>query len=151
MPMSIPQISPLTVPGTLESLQIISKAIMDAAAQAELDKKRAYGLRLAVDEIATNIILHGYEEAGRTGSIDLSFALGDGLLTVTLEDTGIPYNPFQNSLEPDELQQPIEDRPIGGLGVFLALDGVDDFAYDFVDGRNCNRLTLGCPVSASIS
>ncbi|HEY9797793.1 MAG TPA: ATP-binding protein, partial [Leptolyngbyaceae cyanobacterium] len=57
----------LTVAGTLDSLDAIAKYVMAVAAATGLDKKTSYNLRLAVDEIATNIIIHGYEEAGREG------------------------------------------------------------------------------------
>ena len=55
----------LTVSGTLDSLKTIAAYVLSAAENAGLEKKPAYKLRLAVDEIATNIIVHGYEEAGR--------------------------------------------------------------------------------------
>ena len=49
----------LTVGATLESLSAIGAFIRDAAAEAGLDSRAAYRLRLAVDEMATNIIVHG--------------------------------------------------------------------------------------------
>ena len=57
----------ITVPGTIESLDAIAKYIISVAAAAGLDKKASYKLRLAIDEIATNIIIHGYHEAGKEG------------------------------------------------------------------------------------
>ncbi|HXV96967.1 MAG TPA: ATP-binding protein, partial [Anaerolineae bacterium] len=61
----------LTVPGTLDSLSVIGKYVLTAAATAGLDKKVSYRLRLAVDEIATNIITHGYDEANLEGVIKI--------------------------------------------------------------------------------
>ena len=60
---------PLRLPATLDSLEQLGEYVIAATAEAELDAKAAYGLRLAVDEIATNIITHGYEEAGKTGEV----------------------------------------------------------------------------------
>jgi anti-sigma regulatory factor (Ser/Thr protein kinase) len=133
----------LIVPGTLDSLKPIADYVMSAAEQAGLEKKAAYKLRLAIDEIATNIILHGYEEAGLTGNIEITAELSDRTLTLTLEDSAIPFDPLQHSQpSEDDLQQSLEERQIGGLGVFLAIDGVDDFAYEFVNNRNRNHFTL---------
>ncbi len=142
----------ITVPGTLESLKKISQYVMTAAEQAGIDRQSAYKLRLSIDEIATNIILHGYEEAGRSGVIDLKATITQQALTIILEDTGTPYNPF-HQMGPDEtdLQKPLDERSIGGLGVFLALDGVDKFTYDYVNGRNRNSLMLNCSVDSLIS
>ena len=133
----------LTVPGTLDSLGAIATYVMAAAQQAGLGKKEAYKLRLAIDEIASNIIIHGYEESGRTGSIKLTTDLSERSLTITLEDSAIPYDPYQHrGPDEQELAQALHERPIGGLGVLLAIDGVDEFAYEFVNNHNRNRFTL---------
>jgi anti-sigma regulatory factor (Ser/Thr protein kinase) len=127
----------LTVAGTLDSLDAIAKYVMAVAAATGLDKKTAYNLRLAVDEIATNIIIHGYEEAGREGVLDLQTFVDEQTLTISLKDTGVPYNPNQR-LTPDDLDQPLEQRKIGGLGVYIAIQGVDKFIYERVGDRNHN-------------
>jgi anti-sigma regulatory factor (Ser/Thr protein kinase) len=54
---------PMTVPATLDSLGAIAEYVLAAAASAGLDKRASYNLRLAVDEIVTNIIVHGYADA----------------------------------------------------------------------------------------
>lgn len=141
---------PLTVPGKLDSLKDIATYVMTAAEKAGLEKKKAYKLRLAIDEIATNIIIHGYEEAERTGSIELTTDLNEQSLTITLEDSAIPYNPYQHSCpDEQELNKELHKRPIGGLGVFLAVDGVDDFTYEFINNHNRNRFTLNRSVESS--
>jgi len=127
----------LTVAGTLDSLDAIAKYVMAVAAATGLDKKTSYNLRLAVDEIATNIIIHGYEEAGREGVLDLQAFVDEETLTISLKDTGVPYNPNQR-LTPDDLDQPLEQRKIGGLGVYIAIQGVDKFIYERVGDRNHN-------------
>lgn len=126
---------PLIVPGTLNSLSVIGKYIMDIAAKAGLDKKAAYRLRLAVDEIATNIVIHGYDEANRQGDLELRTELNEADLTIFLEDTGASYTPGQFSDRTD-LHLPLEERQIGGLGVYLAMQGVDKFHYEHFEGRN---------------
>jgi anti-sigma regulatory factor (Ser/Thr protein kinase) len=126
---------PLTVPGSLDSLATISQYVLAAAAAAGLDKKVAYRLRLAVDEIATNIISHGYEEAGRTGVVDVQAVIDETTLTIFLEDTGASYVPDQVA-EPTDLDRPLVERPIGGLGVYLAIQSVDKFLYERIGNRN---------------
>ncbi len=126
-------------PGTLDSLSSIRQYVTSAAQSAGLDKKTAYGLCLAVDEIATNIIVHGYEEAGRSGVLDIRAEMDSRNLTVIIEDDGIPFDPRDSKLPSSEdLGKSIENRPIGGLGVFLAFDGVDEFKYERSGGRNRN-------------
>jgi serine/threonine-protein kinase RsbW len=132
---------PLTVSGTLNSLSTIAQYVLKAAATAELDRKAAYQLRLAVDEIATNIITYGYEAAGIEGNLKIQAQINDHTLKISIEDTGIPYDPTQK-LPQTTLDQPLEERPIGGWGIYLALQGVDELIYERTDGHNRNIFTV---------
>ncbi|PYE54790.1 SpoIIE family protein phosphatase [Deinococcus yavapaiensis] len=133
----------LKVPGTLDALDDLAAFVLRAADVANLDKKAAYRLRLAVDEIATNIVTHGYDEAGLNGDITISARLAPHALTVTLEDEAVPYDPLKTTM-PDDLAAPLHERDIGGLGVYLTLRGVDEFRYEFVEGRNRNIFVMNC-------
>jgi serine/threonine-protein kinase RsbW len=141
---------PLTVPGTLDALDPIADFVMAAVKQAGIEKKAGYRLRLAVDEIATNIVLHGYEETGLNGEIMICGELDDDSLTITLEDQAVAYNPLDRpEVTEEELTKPLEDRAIGGLGVFLTLRGVDRFSYEYVNGKNRNIFMMKRPKGES--
>jgi anti-sigma regulatory factor (Ser/Thr protein kinase) len=129
------------VPGTVESLGPIREFVRSKAAEAGLDKKRAYRLQLAVDEIAANIALHGYEEQGLTGDIEVQAEVESDRLTITLVDSAIPYDPYSRVM-PSDLDAPLHERAIGGLGVFLAINNVDQFLYRFNDGQNHNSFVV---------
>ncbi len=129
----------LIVPGTMESLQIVSNFVLRTARQARLTARAAYGLRLAVDEIATNIITHGYCQAGRPGPLRLRAEWDERRLAIHLEDKGITYDPLQVK-PPHDLHWPAEKRRLGGLGIFLALRNVDRFRYERLE--DCNRSTF---------
>ena len=131
----------LTVPGTLDSLARIREFVDRVAATAELDRKAAYRLRLAVDEIATNIVNYGYDGSNTSGDIQIEAVTDDEWLTVTLEDTAPPFDPTAEE-PPDSLEEPLEERPIGGLGIFLTVTGIDDFRYEHRDGRNRNVFAM---------
>ena len=110
---------------------------MAAASTAGLDKKTSYKLRLAVEEIATNIIIYGYERGGREGVLAIHAELDEQSLAISIEDTGVPYDPTQEPV-PDDLDKPIEQRQIGGLGIYLATQSVDKFIYQRVGDKNRN-------------
>lgn len=138
----------LTVSGTLDSLGSIANYVITAAKSAGLDKKATYNLRLAVDEIATNIITHGYEEAGLEGNIDLSGDINESALTIFIEDTGVRYDPSKKlAVEAEELNKPLEERGIGGLGVYLAIQGVDKYFYERVGNKNRNIFVVNRPIA----
>ncbi len=137
---------PLVLPGELASLSPIGRYVMDAAAAAGLDRAAAYKLRLAVDEIATNVVVHGYQEVALDGALTVSATIDDRALTIVVEDTARPFDPTAFSLPDEEdLDLPLDERPIGGLGVLLAREGVDDFRYERLDGRNRTFIVVNRP------
>jgi anti-sigma regulatory factor (Ser/Thr protein kinase) len=74
----------------------------------------------------------------------------DSSLTIVLEDSGIPFDPLSQELPGEEkLMLPLEERDIGGLGIFLVLKGVDAFGYEYMNGRNRNIFTMNRPAGAS--
>lgn len=134
----------LIVAGKLDSLSEIGKFVNAAAASAGLDKKASYRLRLAVDEVATNIIIHGYKEGGVSGNVQVFSEIRRDTLTITLEDTATPFDP-RGLVFPDQIDKPIEERPIGGLGVFLSKNNVDKFDYEYVTNKNRNIFIVNRP------
>ncbi|MFO3797948.1 MAG: ATP-binding protein [Anaerolineales bacterium] len=133
----------LRVPGTLDALDDIADYVKRVAQSASLDDRAAYRLRLAVDEIATNVITHGYQEAGLQGDIQLQAELTPETLIIHMDDTGITYDPAQSVARSELfLTKDLDQRPIGGLGVFLAIQSVDRFIYQRHDGYNRNSFVI---------
>src|ERR1051326_7758602 len=133
----------VTFPGNLDALSPIRDYVKEAAASAGLDHTATYNLLLAVDEIATNVIMHGYEEAGLQGDISIVATRPDDSLMIELSDHGKSYDPHLHQ-EPDDegLFKELSDRPIGGLGIMLAKDGVDDLQYESTDKGNFHRFVV---------
>jgi len=135
----------MTVSGSFDKMGESLKALRDYAVQAAeiagLPRNRIEGLRMAVDEYATNIITYGYRDAGRTGDIEATAAIDDDKLVISLFDTALPYDPTQKS-DPTNLEDPLDERDIGGLGIMLTRQSLDEWLYEFVDGHNCNYFVL---------
>ena len=113
-----------------------------AAAEAWLQQyqpsaEALYFVLLAIEELVTNCIKYGYDDAGEH-TIDIHLSVADQMLTATVIDDGRPFDPLV--LPPPELSLDIKDRPIGGLGIFLLRKLADEIHYERRDGRN--RLTL---------
>ncbi|HEU5158522.1 MAG TPA: anti-sigma regulatory factor [Streptosporangiaceae bacterium] len=107
--------------------------------KAELTPRQSYRLRLAVDEIATNVALHGY--TGAYGVVDLEGGIDDERVWVRIEDDAPAFDPRTHDPGP-RLAAPPARREAGGLGLYLALRNVDAFTYDRVGGRNRNTLVI---------
>jgi serine/threonine-protein kinase RsbW len=129
----------LTLPAVLGSLASLRRYAKEAAANAGIEDDRAYQLQLAVDEIATNIINYGYGEAGPASEICISSEESDESLVVMLEDSAPAFDPRGRTMpDAEELALPLEERTIGGLGIYLTEIGVDRFDYRYENGRNFN-------------
>jgi serine/threonine-protein kinase RsbW len=124
----------------VDELEPIRDFVTEKALAAGADNRKNYALCLAIDEIATNIMRYGYPLAGITdGKIDVTITVTENTLTIILEDGAVPFNPMQHMLPTDDdLNKPLEDRPIGGLGIMLAQQSVDDFKYEYVNNKNRN-------------
>ena len=85
------------------------------------------------EEIFVNIASYAYDAPGGTALILRSGGEGPEGLTLTFIDEGAPYDPLQ-SPDPD-LTLSSEDRPIGGLGVFLVKKIVTEAHYEYKDGK----------------
>ena len=88
------------------------------SAWAELrgvNKKLLNSMDLMLDELITNIVLHGFEEAGETGHIKMKMEFDGELLKATVRDNAHSFDPF--SVASADTTLTAEERGIGGLGV----------------------------------
>jgi anti-sigma regulatory factor (Ser/Thr protein kinase) len=128
-----------SLPAALDSLAELRSYVKEAAGGAGIDEVRAYKLQLAVDEIATNIISYGYKDVGESAVISIRGEIRDGALVITLEDHAQPFDPRTVRMpDAEDLAKPLEERAVGGLGIFLAIQGVDSFDYRREGDRNLN-------------
>ena len=98
----------------------------------------AYAVNLSVDELLTNTISYGYEDS-EEHRIDLMIRLDGDMLAVEISDEGVAFEP--DSADAPDVDAPIDERPIGGLGIFLARQMMDSFDYRRDEGRNMVTLS----------
>lgn len=125
---------------SLDSLSDIREYISIYAKRAGLRKDQSYKLCLSVDEIASNIINYGYPDSNiEADTIEIFISHKGNTFEVVLEDNSPAFNPlkYSGSFEKDVLL-PLEERPVGGLGIMLAKQSVDTFSYEFKNGKNRN-------------
>lgn len=109
----------------LENLATIRYFIEEHVLALGGDRSVADDLMQAVDECATNIIVHGYRH--QPGPIDLEIEHQDDTWSVHLRDQAPPFDP--TSVPPPDLALPLEERPLGGLGIYLVRHMVDRLEY----------------------
>jgi serine/threonine-protein kinase RsbW len=119
----------LTIPASLTRLGQVAAFITTLGDRGNLTSQAAYRLRLATDEIVTNIMMHT-----RADQICIRGGVAKDKVWVEVANWGPMFDPRV------KLKNRIPCSPrggeIGGLGLFLAFEAVDEFAYEFVDGIN---------------
>ncbi len=133
--------SNLLVRNDLNELARISAAIDDFAESNDIPMKAQFEVQLCVEEIFTNIVSYGFSD-GEQHEIEILLRLDPEarVLGITLVDDGIEFDPVQDSSKP-ALDANLQDRQIGGLGLHLVRQYVDELEYKRRDGRNHLILT----------
>jgi serine phosphatase RsbU (regulator of sigma subunit)/anti-sigma regulatory factor (Ser/Thr protein kinase)/putative methionine-R-sulfoxide reductase with GAF domain len=125
-------------PARFEQLDTIRGFASQAARDAGMDDSEIYAIELAVDEACTNIIEHAYQGEGR-GDIECTCESNDVCLTVVIRDHGKPFDP--STVTKPDLYADIDSRPVGGLGVFLMKQLMDEVHFESL-GESGNILTM---------
>ncbi|MBQ3275779.1 MAG: ATP-binding protein [Oscillospiraceae bacterium] len=93
---------------------------------------------VALDEILANVASYAYPHGIGEVTVRLEAEADPRAAVITILDRGIPFDPLKND-DPD-VTLSLEEREIGGLGVFLVKKTMDEVSYDYRDGKNILRL-----------
>ena len=115
----------------------VRAAVRAFARDAGADEEGVADLVQAVDELACNVIEHGY--AGAPGQLDIVLAATGDEIRVTIRDAAPPFDP--RSVAEPRLDLPLDRRPIGGMGVHLARTLTDRMDHRILPGGG-NETTL---------
>lgn len=134
----MPQRFQITRAAELESLSVFREFISDCCAKFNVPNETVFELKLAVDEACTNVIEHGYKGMD-PGSIILSFRIESDRILVQLTDFGHVFEPAE-APKPD-LEAALEDRPLGGMGLYLIYQMMDNIDYESSEDGNTLTFT----------
>ena len=123
----------IQISNSRDELAGVMTALADFVDSAGLDAGAAQSAELALDELLSNIISYGYLDL-EVHQITVEFGVIEGAMRIRLVDDGIPFNPLVAGAPDTTL--PLEKRAIGGLGIHLVRNLVDDVSYQRRIGRN---------------
>lgn len=127
----------LNVTSDVANLEIIADFVKKAVQKANLDAQDIFAVQMAVDEACTNVIEHAY--AGEPGDIYLTCEAKPGECIITIRDNGRPFNP--EAIPPPDLDSNLEERHIGGLGLYFMRKLMDEVHFSF-DPEKGNQLVM---------
>lgn len=127
----------MSIGGDRREVAAVTAAFAAFAERSGLAAGVRRDLLVALDELLANTVSYGL--AGRVdGDVRVDASMADGALRVTISDNGRPFDPLARPAPDTTL--PVEERPIGGLGIHLVRQLMDDVSYRRVDDRNVVEL-----------
>ncbi len=125
-----------TFTAKIEEVPAIVAYVADMAESVGMHPKRVMHLQLAVEEAVVNVCNYAYQVP--PGEVQISISHESNRFVVKVQDEGVPFDPM--TLEAPDLKAGIEERQVGGLGVYLMRRVMDEVHY-FREGKK-NILTL---------
>ena len=123
----------IRLPTGAEALETLVPEVETFCADRGLDASAAFALNVALDELVNNVVNYGLATPG-DHFLEVRLRVADAQLTVEIEDDGIAFDPFDRP--PPDTELPLEERPIGGLGIEIVRQLMDEARYQRVGDRN---------------
>lgn len=124
----------LRIKNDTSELSVMNRFLEEAGEELELSTPFMMSLNLVLEEAVSNIIFYAYVGQDVKDAVDISLLLEGGMLTVVVKDHGVPFDP--TAKEDPDITLSAEERPIGGLGIFLIKKIMDEVSYRREDGQN---------------
>ena len=122
----------------IQQIPQLAEFIETIADEIKLDQGLAMSLNLALEEAVTNVILYAYPE-GSDGLVDIEAIMSKDKLKFIISDSGQAFDP--TAAPEADVTLGVEDRPIGGLGIYLVRKIMDSVSYERTEGKNVLSLT----------
>ena len=127
----------LTLPAAAENIEKAVEFVNSQLEAAGCPPKVTVQIDIAIDELFGNIAHYAYGKDTGEATVRVEVTEEQSVI-ITFIDSGIPYNPLEKP-DPD-VAQSLEERQIGGLGIFMVKKSMDDITYEYKDGQNILRI-----------
>ena len=124
----------LTLKAELDRIGEVTAFIEEQLEAVDCPMKAQMQIDMAVDELFSNIAHYAYGEGTGEAAVSFDFDAQTRMVSVTFEDTGVPYDPLKKD-DPD-VSLSVEEREVGGLGIFLVKKTMDAMEYERRGDRN---------------
>lgn len=128
----------MTVEATIENVPAVTDFVNEELEKLDCPPKAQTQIDIAIDELFGNIAMYAYTPETGPATVCVDVEEDPLSVIITFIDNGVPFDPL--STEDPDVSLPIEQRKIGGLGVFLVKKIMDDVSYEYREGRNILRI-----------
>lgn len=119
-------------PAAIENLDDVNDFLDLEFERNNVSLKTALQIKVAMEEIFVNIAHYAYEE--KKGDVKVELNIDPEGITLRFSDSGTPFDPLAKP-DPD-ITLSAEERPVGGLGIFMVKKTMDQVSYKYQDGKN---------------
>ena len=128
----------MTIEATVDNIEVVTDFVNEELEALDCPLKAQTQIDIAIDELFGNIALYAYDPETGPATVRVEVAEDPLAVIITFIDNGKPYDPL--AAEDPDITLPAEERPIGGLGVFLVKRTMDDVTYEYKNGQNILRI-----------
>lgn len=125
----------MTINATIDQIEPVTDFVNEQLAGLGCSKRVRIQVDVAIDELFGNIARYAYNPEVGPATVRVEVEEDPLCVIITFIDNGIPYDPLSAEFV-DTRHLPAEERPIGGLGVFIVKQTMDDVKYSYKDGQN---------------
>ena len=128
----------ITIVNDVKQLEKLALELETISDEWNIPMAISLNLNLVIEELVTNIIFYGYDDK-ETHEINIQLSLTEQVIQLQIEDDGREFNPLL--LPEPNIDESIEDRKIGGLGIFFVRKIMDHITYERTNNHNLLTLT----------
>lgn len=126
-----------SVPGQSSELPALNDWLHAQWEAAGLAPDTCFTFELALEEVFINVAMHA-AKPGFMPQVELVFERDGEHVSLAVCDDGPAFDPL--AAPPPDVDAALEDRPVGGLGIYLIREMMDDVTYQRTGARNCLRM-----------
>ena len=124
----------LNIRNDIQSLPLVNEWIEQCCEEAGLGLDWVMKFQLVIEEMVSNVIFYAYDSQQQEAAIELRFTWEAGTVSILLRDWGKPFD--QTAKEDPDITLSADERPIGGLGIFMVKQWMDEVRYERVGSSN---------------
>ena len=124
----------LTIAATVENIEAVTDFVNQQLEELACPMKAQMQINIAIDELFSNIAHYSYNPEIGQATVRVEVMENPLAVSITFIDNGVPYDPL--SKENPDLTLSAEERQIGGLGIYMVKESMDEIIYEYKDGQN---------------
>ena len=124
----------ITVDATLDNLEVVQNFVSEELESQGCSMKIMMQIEIAVEEIYVNIVHYAYNPEVGKATVRCEVTEDPMQVIIQFLDSGVPFDPMAK--EDADITLSAEERDIGGLGIFMVKQSMDEVKYEYKDGKN---------------